>query len=383
MDARLKAPLLFSALGCTLVAAGLCALVGLACAGCVNHAEAHQAPEVAPFEAVQGGVRIPEGSSLRGELGVAAIAARPVRHQLNVPATCEADPARVARVSSPLPGRVVRLFVQLGQAVRQGAPLFELDSPDLAAAQSDWLKAKSAATLASRSQARQADLHQHGVGALKELEQAESDASVAQSELERAERRLRMLSARPGDASRPLLVRAPMAGRVIELSTSPGQVHNDASAALLTIADLSLLWVTASVAEKDLERVALGQQATVEFTAWPGRPVSGTVGFIGDVLVPETRTVKVRIAVANPDGRFKPGMFARVSLSGPERQELVVPPAALRLSGEQSFLFVERGQWSFERRPVSVGEAVAGGLCVTAGLSAGERIVTSNSILLP
>jgi cobalt-zinc-cadmium efflux system membrane fusion protein len=306
-----------------------------------------------------------------------------VRHELDVPASAEADPAKITKISPPLQGRVVKLMVRLGDAVKQGAPLLSFDSPDLAAAQSDYLKARSARELAARALRRQKDLTEHGIGAQKDLEQVESDHSQAASELARAETRLRLLGMEPGDVGHPLTVRSPISGRVIDLGTAPGQYQNDPAAVLMVVADLSTVWVTAQVPEKDIQRVRLGDDARVNFSAYPGEPFQGRVRFIGDVLAPETRTVKVRIELPNADHRLKPGMFARVTLQGRASPELVVPASSLLVRGDHSYLLVEKAPWVFERRPVEVSEPLAMGLAVTRGLSAGERVVTANTILFP
>lgn len=340
-------------------------------------------PQQPALELQGGDIRIPEHSPLRARLTITTAATRTVRHELDVPAAAEADPATLARISPPLAGRIVKLFVQLGAAVREGDPLFLLNSADLVSAQSDYLKARSAMAQAERNLARQKDLVEHGVGAQKELEQAQTDAELAKNEVSRAITRLRLLGMGPGEVGRPLTVRAPVSGRVIEFATAPGQYQNDPAAVLMTIADLSSLWVTASVPEKDVQRVFVGQQARVEFSAYPGLRFEGKVQLVGDVLTPETRTVKVRIRLANREGRLKPGMFARVTLSGPPSPELLVPAAALQLRGEETFLFVEKSPWTFERRAVEVGESLPEGVCIAHGLSQGDRIVASNTILLP
>ncbi len=326
---------------------------------------------------------VPERSPLRERLLVAAVSPQRVRHELEVPATVEADPAKITKISPPLQGRVVKLMVHLGQAVQQGTPLYSFDSSDLAAVQSDYLKAKSAEALTQRSLRRQRDLSEHGIGAQKDLEQADADCDSARSELGRATARLQLLGMEPGEVGKPLVVRAPITGRIIDLATAPGQYQNDPAAVLMVVADLSTVWVTAQVPEKDIQRVSVGDDARLQFSAYPGERFEGRVQFIGDVLALETRTVKVRIQLANEQHRLKPGMFARVILQGKESPELVVPASALLVRGDKSFLFVEKAPWTFERRPVELGEPLAMGVSVAHGLSAGERIVTANTILLP
>ena len=336
-----------------------------------------------PVQDLPQGLVIPDGSPMRTRIKVEAIAARPVRHELNVPATAEADPAKMAKISPPLPGRVVKLLVRLGEAVKQGTPLFTLDSSDLVAAQTDYLKARSAEAQANRAVARQKDLVDHGIGAKRELEQAETERDLAHSELERAGTRLRLLGMDLGQVGRPLQVRAPVSGRIIDLATTSGEYQNDPAAVLMIVADLSTIWVTANVPEKDIQRVAVGEDALIDFSAYPGQRLIGRVQFIGEVLAPETRSVKVRIELDNPGGRLKPGMFARVTLRGKESPELLVPPAALVVRADKSYLFVEKAPWTFERRAVEVGDALPEGTCIVRGLAAGERIVTANTIVFP
>jgi cobalt-zinc-cadmium efflux system membrane fusion protein len=329
------------------------------------------------------GLVIPEGSPMRRRVKVEAIAARSVRHELNVPATAEADPTKMAKISPPLPGRVVKLFVRLGEAVKQGAPLFTLDSSDLVAAQTDYLKARSAEAQADRALARQKDLCEHGIGAKRDLEQTETEHELAHSELERAGTRLRLLGMDPGQVGKPLQVRAPVSGRIIDLATASGEYQNDPAAVLMTVADLSTIWVTANVPEKDIQRVSIDDEAQIDFSAYPGQRFTGRVQFIGEVLVPETRSVKVRIELDNPGGRLKPGMYARVTLRGKESPELLVPPAALVVRADKSFLLVEKAPWTFERRAVEVGDTLPEGTCILRGLAPGERIVTANTIVFP
>jgi cobalt-zinc-cadmium efflux system membrane fusion protein len=354
----------------------------LTACGCKAGA-ASESTVIRPVQELPQGLFIPDGSSMRARIKVDAIVARPVRHELNVPATAEADPAKMAKISPPLPGRVVKLLVRLGEAVKQGAPLFTLDSSDLVAAQTDYLKARSAEAQADRALARQKDLVEHGIGAKRDLEQAETEGELARSELERAATRLRLLGMDPGQVGRPLQVRAPVSGRIIDLATASGEYQNDPAAVLMTVADLSTIWVTANVPEKDIQRVTVGDEALIDFSAYPGERLAGRVQFIGEVLVPETRSVKVRIELNNPGGRLKPGMFARVALRGKESPELLVPPAALVVHADKSFLLVEKAPWIFERRVVEVGDALPEGTCILHGLVSGERIVTANTIVFP
>ena len=195
-------------------------------------------------------VEIPNGSPLRGKLVVRTIVARPIRRSLEAPAHVKADPARLARITPPLAGRVERILVRFGDPVKAGEPVLTIDSPDLVAAQTDYLRARSALAQSEKTRARQQGMASHGVGAEREVEQAGTDADLAKRELERSEARLRLYGLSPGTIGRALTVRSPVAGRVVDFHVAAGEYHSDLSDVLMTVADLSTVWVTANILEK-------------------------------------------------------------------------------------------------------------------------------------
>jgi cobalt-zinc-cadmium efflux system membrane fusion protein len=351
--------------------------------GCHEKATVDE-PAPKPQAEVDGGrVVVPEGSPLRQRLRVAEAASESLKGQLVAPAQVEAEPSRMAKIAPPLPGRIVKLFVRFGDAVKAGQALFTLQSPDLVAAQSEFLKGQSAFAQAEKNVARQKDLLDHGIGAQREYEQAQTERDTAKSELERASTRLRLLGIGATNVGGPLTVSAPISGRVIELNTAPGQFQNDPSVVLMTVADLSSVWVTANVQEKDIRKVTQGDDATAVFSAYPGESRSGKVLFVGDLLDPDTRTIKVRVSFANEDSRLKPGMFATVTFSSKAVAEVVIPTAAVVVTGEKSTVLVEVAPFVYERRVVEVGEQIGNRIVVTKGLEASTRIVVDNAVLLP
>jgi membrane fusion protein, heavy metal efflux system len=354
------------------------------CGACGERAKPDKVDSPPPVvEEQHGNVVVPAASPLRQRITIQTVAEETLRNELVAPAAVEAEPTRMAKIAPPLTGRVVNLFVNFGDAVKQGARLFTLDSPDLVVAQSDYLKAKSALAQTERNLARQKDLKDHGIGAERDLEQAETDHDTATSELDRTKTRLQLLRVGPGGVGGPLTVVSPIAGRVIDLATAPGQYQNDPAAVLMTVADLSVVWLTANVQEKDIRRVQLGDEANAEFAAYPGETFTGKVLFVGDLLDPDTRTIKVRVSFHNEDFRLKPGMFASVSFQGQAEQALLVPTSAVVVSGEQSRVYVEVEPWTFAKRDVEVGEQIGQRIKVKKGLAAGTRIVATDAVLLP
>jgi len=179
----------------------------------------------------------------------------------------------------------------------------------------------------------------------------------------------------------PLIVRSPLSGQVLSLATSPGEFRNDVTTPLLVVADLSSLWITASVPERDVQRVHVGDEALARVAAFPNQEFKGRILFIENVLETDTRSVKVRIQFDNTEGRLKPGMFATVSFLGAATPAIVLPTTALQV-GETTYVWVERSPWTFVRRPVQLASENSESAVVTDGLKPGERVVVQNGALL-
>jgi cobalt-zinc-cadmium efflux system membrane fusion protein len=161
-----------------------------------------------------------------------------------------------------------------------------------------------------------------------------------------------------------------------------GAFWNDPNASLLTVADLSSIWVTANVPEKDTTLVAKGQQVEVVFSAYPNEVFKGEILFVSDVLDPDTRRTKVRIAFPNPEIRLKPNMFANVTFLAAAQTVATVPTAALVMKNDADRVFVEVSPWTFVPRPVEISYQQGNSTVIKSGLAAGERAVVKGGVLL-
>ena len=327
---------------------------------------------------------VPESSALRQRLTVMPAPTRLQSGRITAPGMVEANPVRTVAVLSPGTGRVQSLKVALGDRVQRGAVLAVIDSPDLAQAYDDNDKAASSARLAATNLKRAEEQFKIGATAQRDLDQARSDNAQAVAEYGRTRARLRAIGA-PEDArgaGRLLTVRAPMNGSVTALATAPGAQINDITQSIMTIADLSVVWVTALVAEKDVAALAPGQDAEVSVAAYPGRPLHGKVLFVPDVIEPDSRRNKTRIAFENPDYALKPNMFTTVTLYGPARTRVVLPSSALLMNNDRTTVFVATAPWTFERRTVEplLGESTE--VPIASGVQAGEQVVVRGGILL-
>ena len=327
---------------------------------------------------------VPEGSALRSRLNVMAASAQAVNPKLLLPAVVESDPARTAAVLTPLSGRLIALKVALGDRVSRGQVVAIIDSPDLAQAYTDNEKAADAFKLNQKTLERQEAQNKLGVASDRDLDQAKSDYAQAAAEYTRTQAHLKTLgaSADAKTAPRELTVTAPVGGSVTSLSVAPGNMINDPTQPLMTIADLSTIWVTAMVPEKDIADVSKNQDAQVSLAAYPDRVLHGKVLFVSDVIDSDSRRDKIRIAFANGDYALKPNMFATVVLAGGTRSLVVLPSSALLMNNDRTSVFVATAPWTFERRTVDAQLEEGSSVAIRSGVSAGEQVLVKGAILL-
>lgn len=305
------------------------------------------------------------------------------------------DDLRVSHVFSPVTGRVVSIEAQPGQRVKKGAPLATIESPDVGTAFSDLAKAHADLVAAEHEYHRQKELYEAHAGSARDYETAEDNFQKAKAEYVRASKKAQLLRAGNADGQRQqYTLRALIDGEVIARNVNPGaEVQGQYSGGgntveLFTIGELDRVWVLADVFEMDLSRVKSGSKVSVKVVAYPNKTFAGVVDWVSGALDPNSRSVRVRCKIENPQHELKPEMYATVSLSTDGQRCLAIPrPALLRL-GDQTMVFVETGQTPdgrlrFERRPVAVDEDEGGELLpVINGLQASEKIATSGAILL-
>ena len=316
--------------------------------------------------------------------------------QVTSPGKIEANPNRMAHVMLPVAGRIVAVSIRIGERVQQGSTLLTIESPDIDAAISAYIQAQAsvaqARSVTAKAQSdldRERDLFDHNAVAQKDvinteaiLTQAKASLEQSHAAVEQAQRRLQILGVKPGEFGQRLAVRAPISGKILEMNVVPGEFRNDTSAPVMTIADLSTVWVTADVPESAIRFIKTGERLDIELTAYPGETFRGRVTQIADLVDPQTRTVKVRAEVPNGTGRFRPDMFARVSHTETTEQRPVVPAAAVIQDEGKSFVWREQGRGQFQRAPVELGSRAGDRIAVKQGVNAGDRVVTDGVMLL-
>lgn len=309
---------------------------------------------------------------------------RPGGESVSVTGELQADQSRYAEVGAPVTARVVRLFAAPGQRVRAGQVLAEAQSTELGRARADYDSAEARVTLTRTALERKRALADRIVPR-REVEEAEADLAAARADLRAAAATLQALGAGPargGDASRLQLV-APIAGTVIERNIALGQMIAPEHVAF-RVGDLSSLWLVAHAFERDAVRVAIGVPARVTLAAFPGQAFSGRVAYIGEQVEAASRTIPVRVELANPQGVLRPGMsanaFLHISNSG--KDVVTVTVASLQRVHDNWVVFVPQGPRTFEIRNVGRGRDLQGEVEVLSGLKPGETVVVEGAFLL-
>jgi cobalt-zinc-cadmium efflux system membrane fusion protein len=316
--------------------------------------------------------------------------------EVTAPAKIEANPNRIGHALLPAPGRVARVMVKLGDAVRKGQALVTIESSAIAEAETAFAQAEAsvrqaevAAAKAEADLARLSDLFAHQAVAQKEVLAAKTTAALAQAALEQARsareqarRRLELLGLEPGRFEQTITVTAPLSGKVLEISVVEGEFRNDINAPLITIADLSRVWATSEVPESQIRYCKVGGLADLELIAYPGERFRARVTRIADTVNADTRTIKVSAELDNSSGRLRPGMFGRLRYADGVVRSPWVPSSAVVRIGDKDYVFAEQAPGRFLAKPVELGPYHDSGYAIRAGLKAGDRVVTQGSVYL-
>jgi cobalt-zinc-cadmium efflux system membrane fusion protein len=301
---------------------------------------------------------------------------------IQVTGTVNPDISRTIPVISIASGRVVEVHARIGDYVKKGQPLMDVQSTDVSGAFGTYLKAVADEHLAQVQLDRAKILNEKGAIANSQVEiaqNAEDDAKAAVSALEE---QLRVLGVDKNHPAAIVKVYAPASGYIIAQNvTAAGAagVTYAGSANAFTIADLSHVWIICDVYENNLPMVHLGQKAEIHLTAYPDRILTGVVNDIGAVLDPQIRTAKVRIQVDNPNTLMRVGMFAAATIHGNTHQTHVqVPASAVLHLHDRDWVYVPAGDSKFRRVPVQGGGTLPGNMQeILSGIDVGQQVVSN------
>lgn len=345
--------------------------------------------------------------------------------EVTVPGDVEANPNLISHVHLPVSGRVHRVMVREGDSVQTGQSLVTVISPEATEAQAALREADAAlrqqqataiearvGVAKARTTLRKAqldcqrvrDLYKHDAIAKKEVLSAETDLIQARSDLENSLalvtqaqagidsavaareqtiNKLRILEVGPNDPNPEIVVHSPLTGKVLEMGVVAGEYHSDLGASVMTVADLSSVWVISNVPESEIRWITVGDPVHITLDAYPGQQFDGRVARVADVLDPKTRTIKVMTTLANPFGKFRPEMFGRVHhIHNQHRLAIIPAPAVLQTGDGKKMVYVQVQPGTFVPRQVDLGQREGANVAVLRGVSPGERVVVDGAMLL-
>ncbi len=329
---------------------------------------------------------------------VAAVQVRQLTDHLEVTGTVQPVDSRMGHIRPIASGRITDVRVRIGDRVDRDAPLASFDNIEAGdivsqyrSARAELQRLKTQLSVATQQTERTRRLVEIGAASRKEFELTEAEQKNIDSNIEAQESVVSGLAAKlnrfgvdpdRSNVSPTTIIRSPFSGVVTKVNASPGEVVN-AESELFQVADVSQVWVQAEVYEKDLNRIQLGQVASITVDTYPDEMFFGKVAYIGDILDPQTRTVKVRCEVGNPLRKLKLDMFATVKLPTKlNREALAVPSEAVQQIEGKNLVFIQKEATKFEPRTVTAGDSVQGMTEILGGLEKGESIVVRGAFHL-
>lgn len=329
----------------------------------------------------------------RARLTIVTLADTSFRPTLEVTGTVAFNGDSSTQVIAPISGPVTRLLVNVGAVVKAGDPLAAVSSPDYASAVAGYRKASDAARNTQRILKLNEQLFANDALARSDLDQSRVDASSAAADLDAAVQALRSLGVsdatitalQNGQAPDQVegLIRSPIAGVVVEKLITPGELLSAGGTPAFTVANLSTVWVMASVFPADLDLVGKGQAVSI-YTDASAKPVSGFVDYVAALVDPGTKATAVRVVADNRAQLLKRDMFVRVDIHSNRVHKGVLIPASALLRNDDNlpFVYVATPDGSFARRDITYGYRVGDSYEVTSGLAAGDKVVADGALFI-
>lgn len=333
-------------------------------------------------------VTVSAGLANNLKVGTAQIA--DLKGTLQVAAHVETDARRIARVGSPVAGRILRLIVFEGQKVNAGTVLATLHSTALSDAQMQLIKAESQQGLAAAGVSRAEQLVAADVIGRAELERRRAEQLQAATEVSAYRTQLRglgmteaqirqMETNRRLSADYPIV--SPRSGTVLKRDVTVGQVVQPADPAF-TIADLSSVWIVANVPEEEGAVLQQGMEVNVRIPALPTEEIHGRLSYVSPIVDPNTRTIAVRMDVSNTAGILKPDQLASMTFTGKSQKQLTVPNTAVVREEDKDHVFVRIGQGRYILREVVLGAEENDRRAVVSGITASDSLVLDGAFHL-
>lgn len=317
----------------------------------------------------------------KSKIRITTVAEAPVVEGYQLNGRIESNPNKVVNFNSLLSGIVTSVHFNLGDKVNKGQVLAELKSTELTGYQSDISNTNAQLQLAREKLKTVKSLYDDGIASQKELVEAQSELSVLQSELRRHESNMSLYS---GSASRGTFqIKAPETGYITAKEINPGMQISPDSGPLFTVSDLNDVWVMANIYASNIQNIYSGMEVQIRTISYPDQVFKGKITTLAHVLDNETKVLKARIELQNPDFRLKPGMIADITaLRHSGGSMICIPVAAIVFADNQDYVLVYKDDCNIEIRKVTIAHKNNDEVYLSEGLNVGEKIITKNQLLL-
>jgi len=344
----------------------------------VGCGETPSAAETTAFTIKNDSIHLHDAASILQRIKTAQPTTDSLAREVITAGTVQAIPTQFAYIASPFDGRVTKSYVRMGQKVNALTPLFEIISHDFTELQKEYYQAESERELARKDLARKEELIKKNLCSEREYEEAVNEMRLADREYENARAALQIHHVDPDNMTlgQPLIVRAPIAGEVIENNIVAGLYLSADADPVAIVANLNEVWITAQAKEKDIRFIQEGDKMIIHVNAHPGKSIEGTVYHIEEAVDEETRSIRVLSVCDNRVENLKLGMYATVHFYGKPEPYTVVAEKAIMQGENDSYILAKVDDKCFVRRPVSVDITKDGKAYLSSGLHPSETVIS-------
>ena len=327
---------------------------------------------------------IHENSPVLTQMSVQKVSLKDYSSEFKTVGTVPPVSGKFAEIAAPFAGRITKSFVQLGQNVNSGTPIFELSSSDFYEASKAYFAAQSANDLAQKNYLRQKELAANGIASQKDLETARNEANIAEQEYEQAKATLQIFNIDETtlQMGQTLKVVSPISGEIVKCNITIGDYVQEDTEPQAVVADLSHVWISALVKEKYFGAIKNGDRVEIYTDAHPDKIIWGTIHYIGEMLDEETRSLEVIVECDNTNRELKLGMFCETHFLSSPTQAIILPATAIMQEEDNDYVLIEISEGRYIRRKVKTETINTAEVRITEGITEGENVVTKGGIFL-
>jgi cobalt-zinc-cadmium efflux system membrane fusion protein len=322
---------------------------------------------------------IPESSPIRKSLKFLTIEQKIHPEIIHLPGYAETNSKRDIDINSPLPGRLIKIPVKLGDWVEKNQIIAVINSPELAQLYSNYDAAVAQLILADHLLDRALKVNLAGANSKKDVEVAINNKAAAKANLKSIHEKIKIFG---HNKYSQIFIKAPSNGYITNIHLGKGSYINDPTKVIMTINNIEHIWITANVPEYLISKLEPKQKVNFSVISEPNKVYSGRITFINPRMDEATRTNKTRISILNPDGKIKPNMFATITLRAPQLSKIVIPTSAILMDYESTSVFTEISPWVFQRKTVEIGYEHNNQVEILSGLNIGDKVAVSGGVFI-